>query len=1195
MAQEQKVNKAKVNKKINFYKFVGKVEGSSGISKKTQVLNIGTTNVLNSVNNLGKAVNKLAEMLLDLKGLMVKNFLDQSKISSKKKSTTPSTIKKKPEYKSGGGTMEAIAGAAGGLFSGILGILKNLFEFFVVTSVLKWLSDPANKEKLTNIVKGVGAFLKFLMDITSGVVNTTLNAIAALTKLPFWKEILQFGLFMAALGTSFLALRKIFGGKAVGFVLKGIVSVFGNFFSALTKFSVGLAKRLGPKGLLLAGGAAAAAVGVGYLANQVTGQNEAAPVQAQQQAEVNRGEALAVQGTDTMADQTPSVGNLGPAPATGSLPPAASGGPIALPKMPSLSSGGKIASQKPSVPKKSDGGKLVMPKKRASGGTVVPTNNIGKFKPPMMKGPKPSPRGNIKPLSGLSKYLKNGKKGFGKGLTKLMMLPIKVIGLAVAGIISRLFKMISKIPGAGLLAGIMSSLIVPIAAMFGIPKSVFGRVSSAIRKNIGLKPGDDAKQKQEETKQRLAEKEAESQAAAESGSITKAEIVKKGGPKKNPLYGRKLSPFAGIRNFFGGLFGANKKKAGGGWISGPQTGYPVSLDGGKSVAFIGHGTEYVATKAGGGSTGSAFVIPFDTPSTRGNANLTDRRITEATNSGFSLPMFDGGGEYTPDGKPKDARRKQRLKRDDPNRKKFASGGLLSKLGDGTKLATAPVGYCTTGVLETMAANNVPNPPGTGSDGNNPRGLMVQMIKNYGWGSMPFGKAINLNSPYGKVGANMMNYEEWTKNVKAGNIPSGALVFSTRNANWNSDGPSSGHDSAIAKKGGQKLWSGHWQAVVNGVGSVYGAGTRAIVALTPGGQAVKYDPSRAGPDAGPTDPNSPARGPAEQPAAQQTPEQIMSGLISALESARGSLYGEKPAAAQDGTAQPAAKPAAQPQSPAPATPTKAFGGALGKVELSDIVFPKMYLKGGAKHPMQIWAEKFTNLAKKVKDGQSGSDVISQVNIRNAGAEYGKAAFGGKKPEESAKAQAKAASEPKPGDLTPMEQWAKANRNMIEKVGTKKQKEILAQLDAKEAALKNAAITKKDQSAFASKEAMATADMFKNAKFGTVPFETPGLAPAPSSSNQSAQSQLKTESEKSQKAEETAKQTAKANVANNAAKIVQAASQQSAAAASQQSPPRGAAGTSAISIPIPSGGGSKMDDVILYRPGFGLFAGAVRGGF
>ena len=49
------------------------------------------------------------------------------------------------------------------------------------------------------------------------------------------------------------------------------------------------------------------------------------------------------------------------------------------------------------------------------------------------------------------------------------------------------------------------------------------------------------------------------------------------------------------------------QKSDGGWISGPQSGYPVSLDGGKSVSFIGHGTEYVAQRSSGG-----FVIPFNT-------------------------------------------------------------------------------------------------------------------------------------------------------------------------------------------------------------------------------------------------------------------------------------------------------------------------------------------------------------------------------------------------------------------------------------------------------------------------------------------------------------------------------------------------------------------------------------------------------
>jgi len=81
------------------------------------------------------------------------------------------------------------------------------------------------------------------------------------------------------------------------------------------------------------------------------------------------------------------------------------------------------------------------------------------------------------------------------------------------------------------------------------------------------------------------------------------------------------------------------ERAAGGWIDGPQSGYPVSLDGGRSTSFIGHGKEYVARKAGGG----AFVVPFNTSATKRMPGLTDKRIGEAQKAGFKLPGFAAGG------------------------------------------------------------------------------------------------------------------------------------------------------------------------------------------------------------------------------------------------------------------------------------------------------------------------------------------------------------------------------------------------------------------------------------------------------------------------------------------------------------------------------------------------------------------------
>jgi len=81
----------------------------------------------------------------------------------------------------------------------------------------------------------------------------------------------------------------------------------------------------------------------------------------------------------------------------------------------------------------------------------------------------------------------------------------------------------------------------------------------------------------------------------------------------------------------------------GGWISGPMSGYPVSLTG-KTVDFIGHGTEYVAKRSAGG-----FVIPFDTPDTRKNPGLTAKRMQEARSGGYlksaggPIPEMSFGG------------------------------------------------------------------------------------------------------------------------------------------------------------------------------------------------------------------------------------------------------------------------------------------------------------------------------------------------------------------------------------------------------------------------------------------------------------------------------------------------------------------------------------------------------------------------
>lgn len=78
----------------------------------------------------------------------------------------------------------------------------------------------------------------------------------------------------------------------------------------------------------------------------------------------------------------------------------------------------------------------------------------------------------------------------------------------------------------------------------------------------------------------------------------------------------------------------------GGMIRGPETGYPVSMDGGKSTSFIGHGTEQVVSdKKGGG-----YVIPINNAATRANPYLTDYNKAAANMMGMpnAPEMFLGG-------------------------------------------------------------------------------------------------------------------------------------------------------------------------------------------------------------------------------------------------------------------------------------------------------------------------------------------------------------------------------------------------------------------------------------------------------------------------------------------------------------------------------------------------------------------------
>ena len=125
----------------------------------------------------------------------------------------------------------------------------------------------------------------------------------------------------------------------------------------------------------------------------------------------------------------------------------------------------------------------------------------------------------------------------------------------------------------------------------------------------------------------------------------KLETEARGGTFDPSQYDEKLLKLEKAYNStleFGGIqTSASRDKAKGGWINGPMSGYPVSLDGGRSTAFIGHGLEWVGSKM---ASGGAFVVPYNTPATKKDSGLTSRRFREAMSGGYALPTKAEGGE-----------------------------------------------------------------------------------------------------------------------------------------------------------------------------------------------------------------------------------------------------------------------------------------------------------------------------------------------------------------------------------------------------------------------------------------------------------------------------------------------------------------------------------------------------------------------
>lgn len=269
----------------------------------TQQVEQGFDDILDKIDDLLKEIrdtNKFEKAVAD------KDRKEKEKDKREQKESRLEGLKKIIE-----GPAQKILAPIKNIFQEIMDAIGKILFAKVGVKLIEWYSNPENAEKLNNVIK---FFRRHWLLIIGGLLlfGTRLNGIVMfLLKLGF-KYVpkllkLTFDLFKAA---GRLALRM--GGGAL---------------KALGKAGpLARAALVSPAAKIIAVGAGIG--GAAVLANEVTGQRKAAPVQAENAVRARRGKGLGVQGTDTGIDKTPSPGSMGPTPTTGMLQTARGGGLI---------------------------------------------------------------------------------------------------------------------------------------------------------------------------------------------------------------------------------------------------------------------------------------------------------------------------------------------------------------------------------------------------------------------------------------------------------------------------------------------------------------------------------------------------------------------------------------------------------------------------------------------------------------------------------------------------------------------------------------------------------------------------------------------------------------------------------------------------------------------------------------------------
>ena len=603
---------------------------------------------------------------------------------------------------------EAAKSAFGGFFGAIARFLGGIFKIFIGFAALDWISK--NPEKVQKLAEGLAAIGKFVWKITSFLVGSAFDGLVKFMENPISLQgLLGFGQFLLSVAPIFLGIaflkNPLATAKTVGWVVSSLVKGILNIGGAI-KAGGKLKQFLGSK---FGKVAIAGTVGVSaYLGARAAGdsQGEAIGAGVGTGGGALIGEAL---GSKIGGPLGGMIGGVAGGFVGGKVGKAVGGflEPIFEPIQKFFGMVGEVFNNVMAPIKESLGGffealgaamtgildfvephlpliskilgigiqvmfapfflglkalttvlKFFAPKtdevdkEKSKSGKAAG----GRFQTAKMVKPKMASGGTFNLQDEMQKQLQRTMK-LGRAFGQLMQLPFKALGVGIMSAIGG----VGKVFGAFLPAPIrnmLGSMVAPLAKIFGVPVSAIGGSAASSEEMKGEDAGKAEMAPAVTWEEKLLEA-----IAGDNGTISLfgklfSAIV------NHPIFkGVKAVAqglLGGIKSFFGFAEGGMIPQAAmGGWISGPQSGYPVSLDGGATTAFIGHGTEWVGMKGFAG--GGAFVVPFDTPATRKNPSLTSQRWGEAMRGGYSMPSFAVGGKFDTKAYMKGAERTNHIK------------------------------------------------------------------------------------------------------------------------------------------------------------------------------------------------------------------------------------------------------------------------------------------------------------------------------------------------------------------------------------------------------------------------------------------------------------------------------------------------------------------------------------------------------